>query len=168
MTARSHRVRAGFTLAEALLATVILLIAITAITLPFAAGARAEQADARMCLAVSLAQEMMEEILAKPFLDPQGATEVGPDAGETRRARFDNVDDYHGYYEGSRQIADATGALLTTPIATGLTRQVTCQYVYVSGQDTTKPATFVRVIVTVAYNGSPLVTLTRLVYKMPS
>jgi MSHA pilin protein MshD len=168
MTRRSHRVRTGFTLAEALLATVILVTAITAITLPFAAGARAEQADARMCLAVSLAQEMMEEILAKPFSDPQGDTTPGPDAGETRRARFDNVDDYHGYYEGPGQIADATGAVLTTPIAKGLSRQVTCEYVFVSGQDTSQPATFVRVIVTVSYNGSPLVKLTRLVYKMPT
>ena len=168
MIERIGKSRAGFTLMEALLAAVILLIAITAITLPFAAGARAEQADARMCLAVSLAQEMMEEILAKPFADPQGATTVGPDAGETRRARFDNVDDYHGYYEGPRQIADATGAVLTTPVAAGLSRTVTAQYVYVSGQDTGQPATFVRVTVTVAHDGSPLVTLTRLVYQMPS
>jgi hypothetical protein len=150
------------------LAAVILLTAISAITLPFVAGARAEQVDARMCLAVSLGQEMMEEILAKPFLDPQGATTVGPDAGETRRSRFDNVDDYHGYSEAAGQIADAAGAFITTPAAQGLSRQVTAQYVYVSGQDTGQPATFVRVTVTVAYNGSALVTLTRLVYQMPS
>jgi MSHA pilin protein MshD len=168
MRRRSDRRTPGFTLTEALIAAVILLTAITAITLPFAAGARAEQADARLCLAVNLAQEMMEEILAKPFLDPQGTTTVGPDPGETRRARFDNIDDYHGYYEGPGQIADATGAVITTPAAEGLSRQVTAQYVYVSGQDTSQPPTFIRVTVTVAYNGAVLVTLTRLVYKMPT
>jgi Tfp pilus assembly protein PilV len=167
MTGRNETRRTGFTLAEALLAAVILLVAISAITLPFAAGARAEQADARMCLAVSLAQEMMEEILSKPFNDPQGASAPGPESGETRRSRFDNVDDYHGYAEAAGQIADANGVVIDTPASQDLSRWVSAQYVYVSGQDTGQPATFVRVKVTVAYKGAPLVELTRLVYRMP-
>ncbi len=158
---------AGFTLIESLLAAVILMAAISAIVLPFAVGARNEQIDARMCLAASLAQEMMEEILSKPFDDPQGASLPGPEAGETRRSKFDNVDDYHGYTEGPGQIADSTGAIINTPGADGLSRSVTAEYVYVSGQDVSKPATFVRVTVTVSHRDVPLITLARLVYKIP-
>ena len=167
MTRRCEGRAAGFTLAESLLAAVLLLAAISAIVLPFAAGARAEQADARMCLAVNLAQGMMEEILAKPFDDPQGASTPGPETGETRRSRFDNMDDYHGYAESAGQIADANGVVIRTAVSGDLSRWVSAQYVYVSGQDTGQPATFVRVTVTVAYKGAVLVQLTRLVYKMP-
>lgn len=160
--------RTGFTLAESLLAAVVLVTAITAITLPFAAGARAEQTDARMCLAVNLAQEMMEEILSKPFSDPQGVSVPGPEIGETRRSRFDNVDDYHGYTEAIGQIAAASGAIIRTPASVGLARSVTAEYVYVSGQTPwVDPPTFVRVRVRVTYKGAKMTELTRLVYKMP-
>lgn len=109
----------------------------------------------------------MEEILSKPFDDPQGASVPGPEAGETRRSRFDNVDDYHGYAEAPGHIADANGAVINTPASQGLSRSVVAQYVYVSGQDVGQPPTFIRVQVTVTYKGAALVTLTRLVYKMP-
>lgn len=167
MTRQRGGAPAGFTLAESLLAVVILVAAISAITLPFAAGARAEQADARMCLAANLAQGMMEEILSQPFDDPDGASLPGPESDETRRSWFDNVDDYHGYAESAGQIADASGAVISTPASRDLSRWVSAQYVYVSGQDTGQPSTFVRVKATVAYKGAPLVELTRLVYKMP-
>ncbi len=167
MMRHGERCPAGFTLVESLLAAVVLMTAILAITLPFAAGARAEQIDARMCLAVNLAQEMMEEILSKPFDDPQGASLPGPETGETRRGRFDNIDDYHGYSEGPGQIANGNSAVIDTPASLDLSRWVSAQYVYVSGQDTSEPATFIRVNVTVAYKAVPLVELTRLVYKMP-
>ncbi len=157
----------AFTLAEALLAAVVLVTAISAITLPFAAGARSEQLDARMSLAVSLAQEMMEEILAKPFHDPQGMSFPGPEFGETSRKRFDNIDDYHGYYEGPGQIADANQAVITTPASEGLSRSVTAQYVHVAGQDITDPYNFIRVVVTVSHDNVPLIEATRLVYDMP-
>jgi hypothetical protein len=159
---------AGFTLAESLLAAVILMAAISAIVLPFAVGARNEQVDARMCLAINLAQEMMEEILSKPFNDPQGTVSLpGPEPGETRRDKYDNIDDYHGYVEPVRKIADATGAYINVPASEGLSRSVTAQYVYVSGQDVAQPATFIRVTVTVNFRDVPLITLARLVYKIP-
>lgn len=167
MTGHSKHRPAGFTLAESLLAAVVLMTAILAITLPFAVGARAEQIDARMCLAVNLAEEMMEEILSKPFDDPHGASLPGPETGETRRGRFDNIDDYHGYSEGPGQIADGHSAVIDTPASQNLSRSVSAQYVYVSGQDTSEPPTFIRVNVTVTHRAVPLVELTRLVYKMP-
>jgi len=157
----------AFTLAESLLAAAVLVTAISAVVLPFAAGARSEQVDARMTLAVCLAQEMMEEILSKPFNDPDGASLPGPETGESKRSRFDNIDDYHGYYEGPGQIADSMRKVVTTPSAEGLSRSVTAQYVYVSGQDVTDPPDFIRVTVTIRHRGVELVKLTRLVYNTP-
>jgi len=161
---RRHFGRA-FTLVEALLASVILAMAITAILMPFTAGAQNEQADARSTLAVALAQELMEEILSKPFRDPQGDTEPGPDGDERRgRSYFDNMDDYHGYAEEEWGILALDGTRVTDPAAAGLTRRVTATYVYVAGQDVSEAPTFLRITVDVRYSGQPLVSLTRLVY----
>ena len=156
----------GFTLAEALLAAVILALTVTAMTMPFTAAAATEIVETRHTLASALAQEMMEEILAQPFADPQGGVGVGPEVGETPRNGFDNVDDYDGYSEPAGEIADATGQVVTDSAARELTREVKAVYVYVSGQDTGHPPTFVRVTVTVKYRNNPIVTLTRLVYSM--
>ena len=159
--------RRAFTLIEALLAAVILAMAIMAITMPFTVGAQNEQEDARRSLAVSLAQEMMEEILSKPFEDPDGHTYTcGPDPGEPWRSKFDNIDDYDGYTEASGNITSFDGEVVTTSASLDLTRHVTATYVYVSGQDTLEDPCFIRVVVEVRYRGNPVVTLTRLVYAL--
>ncbi len=160
--------RAAFTLFEALLAIAILAMAITAVTMPFSAGAQNEQVDARRSLAVNFAQELMEEILAKPFYDPQSpdVLDPGPETGESGRDGFDNVDDYHGYTEEPGDITGFSGAVLEGPAAYGLSRHATAEYVYVSGQDTDNPPTFIRVVVEIRYQDQPTVTLSRLIYAM--
>jgi len=155
----------GFTLFEALLAAVILAMAIAAIIVPFTAGAQNEQADARRTLATSLAQEMMEEVLSRPFEDPQGSSEPGPEPEEVSRDQFDNIDDYDGYFEAVGEVVNMDGQVVDDPAAVGLSRQVSATYVYVSGQDTSEPPTFIRVKVEVHYRGQAVVTLTRLVFK---
>jgi len=159
----------GFTLMESLLAVVILALAVGAITMPFTAGARNEQVDARRTVAVGLAQEMMEEILAKNFEDdlPEFARNPGPDPGETDRSLFDNIDDYDGYEEQPGAIADAQGQVIDDPPTAKLSRHVTTTYVHVSGQDVSEPASFVRIVVEINYSGQLIVQLTRLVYALP-
>ena len=159
----------AFTLLEALLAAVVLALAVTAILVPFNSAARNEQADARLTVAVGVAQEMMEEILAQPFEDddPDWARHAGPDPGETQRCLFDNIDDYHGYEEPAGRITDIQGQIVEDPAASGLSRHVAAAYVYVSGQDLSEPASFVRVLVEIRYRADPIVRLTRLVYFTP-
>jgi type II secretory pathway pseudopilin PulG len=156
----------GFTLLEALLAAVILAMAVTAITMPFTAAAQNEQFDARRTLAVTLAQEMMEEILTRAFDDPDGPSSPGPEPGETSRGRYDNIDDYNGLVEPSGCITSMDGKVISSPESVGLSRHVSAAYVYVSGQDTRVPPTFIRVTVTVKHKGQAIVTLIRLVYAM--
>ena len=157
-------IRKGFTLIESLLAAVVLAATIAAITVPFTAAARNEQYDGRQTMAVSLATEMMEEILSKPFEDPDGASVVGPEGNEPNRAAFDNMDDYHGYAEAAGGVADAANNAIVDPTANGLSRNVTVAYIYVTGQDTSLPPTFVRITVDVQYNGAVVAQLTRLAY----
>ena len=114
--------RRGFTLVEGLLAAVILSLTVCCVLAPFVAGAQTDQDNAQAALASGLAQELLEDILAKPFADPQSpdALTPGPDAGETSDPRtFDNVDDYDGLYEPPGSFADrpVSGPARAGPLA---------------------------------------------------
>lgn len=152
---------------EALLASTILAMAVTAILMPFTAGAQNEQADARRTVAGMLAQEMLEEIVSKPFYDPDGYSEPGPEPGEISRDFFDNMDDYHGYSEPPGSILSFDSDAATDPAAADLSRHVEVAYVHVSGQSADEDPTFVQIRVEVRHGGNPLVRLTRLVYHLP-
>ena len=169
-TSREQRDRA-FTLLEALLAAVVLAIAITAVVMPFTIGMRTQMIEARQSLAVPLAEELMEEILLKPFEEPDDGDDqaeppaaFGPDAGEVSRDHFSAIDDYHGYTDPPGTIADPSGDVIEGTAAAGLSRQVTVAYVHVTGQDPGDPPTFMRVVVEVRHESEPLVTLTRLIH----
>jgi len=157
MRRRVRTTRSSFTLLEALLASVILAMTAGAVVFPFAAGAHNEQVDARRTLALSAAQELMEEALAQPFGDPDGPSQAGPELGETSRALYDNMDDYHGYAEPAGQIVVADGTVLNGPAAVGLSRRARAAYV-------NPERSLLRLTVEVAYQGDPVITLTRLVY----
>jgi len=151
--------RSGITLLETLLAAVVLSMAVGAILMPFSAGARCAEHDARLSVAVSLAEDLMEEILAKAFRDPGGGQKK-----EIGREDWDDLDDYDGFEEPAGTLASFDGAAVAEPVATGMSRHATVEDVYVSGQDTRQPATFRRVTVEVRYQDKPMVTLCRLVY----
>jgi len=163
-----HRTRScsGITLLEGLLASVVLAAAATTVIWPFVAAKQNERIAARQTLACCLAQELLEEILAKPFEDPDGASDPGPDAGEGSRAAFDNIDDYDGYTEGPGQIVCFDGEGMSEPAAAGLSRSAAATYVYVSGQDSSEEPTFILITVQVSSRGDPIVTLRRLAYAV--
>lgn len=167
MNRRGNR---GVTLFETMLAASILAIAAASAALPFAAGVQEVQQSARLEQAVLLAESLMEEVVSRPFEDPQSPTSrtLGPEAGETDRTKFDNIDDYHGYSESDQVLRELTTTL--TPInatnGAGLWRSVTVQYATLSGQlawDTNNAA-----LVTVTVNDGSLgaiYTLSRLVVR---
>lgn len=112
---RRTRHRRGFTLAEVLIAAAILSFVTLGIVQAVSAG-QARTLDAlKRSRAQALAEVLLEEILSKPYADPEGAAALGPDSGEATRADFDNVDDYHGYLESAGSLADHAGALYSTP-----------------------------------------------------
>jgi len=149
----------GVTLLEALLAAVVLAMAAAAVIMPYAAGAQATLHDARQAVAVNLAQDIMEEILAKAFRDPDG-----DESAESRRSTWDDMDDYDGYEEPAGQIRSFDNVLADDPAGDGLSRHVSVQAVYVAGQDMGDPPTFLRVTVQIKHDGQTVTTLSRLVY----
>ncbi len=101
--ARSRR-QAGVTLIELLIAILIISVAMAGlISLSFSTGPVTANAQ-RSAQAAVLASTYLEEISGKPFADPDA---VG---GESNRAEFDDIFDYHGLDEQPPRGAD--GAVL--------------------------------------------------------
>lgn len=167
MNMRGRQFRTGVTLLESLLAAVVLAMASAAIIVPFSAGALSTSEEARQTVAVNLAQDLVEEILAKPFGDPDVKWGKEPNPGqddEERREDWDDMDDYDGFSESAGQITSFNGSVVTDPAAAIMTRHCWVKGVYVAGQDTSENPTFLQIIVEVRYRGDTLVKLSRLVY----
>ncbi|MFP4215339.1 MAG: hypothetical protein ACLFVH_05375 [Phycisphaerae bacterium] len=159
--------KGGFTIAEGLIASGILAVTVAAIITPFSTASRCEHEDARITVGSFLAKEMMEEVLSKPFEDPDGDDDVvGPGGGESGRGDFDNIDDYHGWTESSEGsgIRDIQGNACTDARVSDFVRSVTAEYIRLDEQTVFfDEPTFIRVTVTITHGGSDLVTLVRLV-----
>lgn len=157
----------GLTLLETMIAAAILAFAATAVAIPFAAGLQETQEALRLEQAGVLAEALMAEIVAHPFDDPNapGVYALGPEAGESSRALFDNIDDYHGYSESSGGARDASGNVISAAGASGLWRSVTVQYTTVSGQASGLGNVFALVTVTVMDGSRTTYVLKRLVTR---
>jgi Tfp pilus assembly protein PilV len=137
-------IRCGFTLAEALMAAVVLGIAAAGVLLPFSGGAAARAEGMHRTLGAKLASQMMEEIISKPF---------------------DEIMDYDGYSELEGQVKDAAGQVYTDSNYARFSRDVSCEYVYVPQESGTGEPVFIRVTVLVRWSGREASSLSRLVSK---
>jgi len=158
--------RTGFSLAEAMMATVVLGIAAAGVLLPFTSAASVRAEGTRRTLAAKLASDLMERITTKSFHDPDGSIyhyQLGPDAGETAIGDFDNIDDFDGYTESAGQVTNAAGAIFTGPDYANFSRDVTCQYVHVTVQSDTFAPNFILVTVRVHYKGGEMAVINRLI-----
>jgi prepilin-type N-terminal cleavage/methylation domain-containing protein len=135
----------GFTLAEAMMATVVLGIAAAGVLLPFASGAKVRAEGVRRTLGAKLASDLMEQIVNTPFEQI--------------------VSGYDGYSEPQGQVKDAGGAIFTDPSYANFSRDVGCDYVYVPQEGGAAQPNFIRVTVRVYYGGKPIATVPRLVAK---
>jgi hypothetical protein len=97
--ARGARRRRAFTLAESLIASVVLAIAVVGVAGTIAASHQQTSALEEDSIAVAAARQLMEEIAAEPLL----ATDATPGwgAGQTDRALYDTIIDYDGLAETS-------------------------------------------------------------------
>jgi hypothetical protein len=135
----------GYTLAEAMLAVVIVGMAASGVLLPFASGEAVRAEGLHRTLAAKLANDLIEEIVNTPY--------------------GDIVANYN-YTEPQGQIEDAAGTVFTDPAYANFARAVTCQEVFVPQQtDDTMPRTFILLTVKVHYRGQDLVSISRLVSK---
>ena len=129
----------GFTLAEAMMAVVVLGIAAAGVLLPFVSGTAVRLEGIQRTLAARLASYLMEQVIRRPF---------------------------YGYAEAEGQIKDATGAVFTDPMYANFSRNVICDYVYVPPQPVeSDPAKceFILITVKVEYSGKEMAAISRLV-----
>lgn len=135
----------GFTLAEAMMATVVLGFAAAGILLPFTSGAAVQAEGMRKTLGSKLASELMERVISTPF--------------------DQIVANYNGYAEPKVQVKDAGGVVFTDPKYVNFGRSVSCEYIYVPQQSGATQPTFIRVTVRVYYRGRQIAAINRLVSK---
>ncbi|MHC4456480.1 MAG: type IV pilus modification PilV family protein [Planctomycetota bacterium] len=133
----------GFTLAEAMMATVVLAIAAAGVLLPFTSGATVRAEGMRRTLAARLASDLMEEIINAPF--------------------DQIVSTYDGYAEPQGQIADANGIVFTDANYATFSRNVSCEYVYVPQESGAGQPKFIRATVRVYYRGREIAIVNRLI-----
>lgn len=148
------------------MATVVLSIAAAGVLLPFTSGEAVRVEGARRTLAAKLAGDLIEEILTKPFHEPDDSSydyNPGPDPGEAAFADFDNIDDFHGYVESQGQVRDADGAVFTDSNYANFSRVASCEYVYMPQESGAANPQFILITVRVYYSGREIATVNRLV-----
>lgn len=138
----------GFTLAEAMIATVVLAIAAAGALVPFVAGASVRAEGQRRTLAAKLAGDLMEQIVSDP-----------------------NVARWDPYSEEQGEIKDMTGVAFTDPVYANYSRTADCNEVYVSQEEGyAEPAgadapIFIWAKVKVYYRGTEIASVSRLISK---
>jgi prepilin-type N-terminal cleavage/methylation domain-containing protein len=140
-----YKHRKGFTLAEAMIATVVLGIAAAGVLLPFTSGAAVRAEGAHMTLAAKLAGDLMEEIVNTPFEQI--------------------ITGYDGYAEPQGQVKNAGGIVFTDLNYANFSRDVSCAYVVMPGESENGELKFIRIIVRVHYSGREIAAISRLVSK---
>ena len=96
---------AGVTLVELIVALVIMGVALAGMVAVYTATTRASVDPVIVQQMQAIADNMMEEILMKPFAPPEGST-VTPASG---RVNYDQVLDYDNYGNGLTGIRDVEG-----------------------------------------------------------
>ena len=140
----SSKCKYGFTLAEAMIAMVILGMAAAGVLLPFSSGASVQAEGIRYTLAAKLGSDLIEQVIDTPF---------------------SQIVSSYNYSEEQGQITDAEGNVFTDPAYLNFSRTITTEYVdvpvssgvYSSGTE------FILVTVQIDYNGRPMATLKRLI-----
>ncbi|MCD4831218.1 MAG: type II secretion system GspH family protein [Anaerohalosphaeraceae bacterium] len=137
----------GFTLAEAMMAMVILSIATAGLLLPFASSAAVQEEGVNRTLAVKLACDLLEDIVNTNF--------------------GDIIATYGSYTEADGAMQSAGGAgVLTGNLYAGYSRDAVCEYIYTAQQDGLDPQpNFIRITVRVHHNGAKKAEIVRLKSK---
>lgn len=137
----------GFTLAEAMVATVVLAIAAAGVLMPFVAGTSVRVEGQRRMLAAKLAGDLMEQIINTIKTDPNEI--VTP----------------WSYSETQGQVTDVTGAVFSDPVYSSYSREAACEYVYLAQESGDDEPLFIRATVKVYYNGRETASISRLISK---
>lgn len=118
MSRRFSVAQRGVTLIELVVSIVVISVGLAGILLVMNRTTRSSADPMVQHQAIAVAEAYLEEILLKPFDEtaasgnPEDAPNPGPDAGETSRPLFDDVNDYHNLANN--------GCVTTTPACPSL------------------------------------------------
>jgi prepilin-type N-terminal cleavage/methylation domain-containing protein len=154
-----HR-RRGFTLVEAIIATLVVSVLTVAALNTIPAAVEGRLRNERMARAMALAQDLMGEIDTLPWDDPDspgGPISPGP---ALQRNQYNDCDDYNAWTESPPTDRDGTAY----PGMDSWSRSVVVEFVRVDAPGTVSASrtTLKRVTVSVAFRGVPLARLVRL------
>lgn len=141
----NHKHNGGFSLAEAMIATVVLAIAAAGLLLPFTAGASVRTEGVRRTLAAKLASDMVERVMCTDFDQLVGL--------------------YGSVTEDEGEVTNSSGSVYTDSNYAKFSRTVTCEYMHVTQQIDESPEKFVLITVRVFYAGTEMVVVRRLVSR---
>lgn len=164
-TSTINRRRTGFSIAEAMVASTVLAIAVVGIAGPL--GAASEQAKVlkERGTALVLARELMEEIAAKPLCDGGTTCRLGPESGETDRSKFDSADDYHLYHDSTSGLKNLSGQSVGFDPNSTYSRDVAVEYRNSASGSATASGDYGLVTVSVTTPHKQVVKLSRLLCK---
>ena len=151
----------GFTLIELILILTILGIAVSGLMLYFIKGVGSGHQSQQRTTAVTLAQDLLEEIHSKcwdetsasvsPCQGAVTASSIGSDGGESR-ATYDDVDDFNGL--NNTPPINSQGSSMSS--FSGYNQQVSVCYVDVADLNTCKgsgTSDFKKIVVDIYYGG---------------
>lgn len=120
---RTRHWRGGLTLVEAMISIVVVAIMMTSAVGMLGSTVRTRKVQMGLMQAPALAAELMSEIMAVRYYDPDDTTNWGRELGESTATReaFDDLDDYDGYTSSPPK--DKRG--LVIPGCSGWTESVT-------------------------------------------
>jgi hypothetical protein len=124
-TRTTSRARDGFTLAESLIASVVLAASVIGVSGALTASYQNSSGYGNTTTALGLAQELMEEISAKPTVLASGSTNHAGWPTEADRSKYDTVDDYNGYSDVSSSIKTSDGSTVNAGDGGSYIRTVT-------------------------------------------
>ncbi len=107
-------VRKGFTLAEALMAMVIVSMAAASVLMPYTAGASAQKEGVKRAIAAKLAADILEEV---------------------RLANFDVLAAGYSSTEAAGSITDSSGQVYSDSVYQNLSRELDCRLAPLLGAD---------------------------------
>lgn len=106
---RGFRRFRGFSLIESLVAMLLIGLLLVAVLRTVGASRATQAVVERRVLAEELAYALLEEALAMPYEDPEEPGGFGAEGGDpagSARAKFDDLDDYHGWVGSPPQTRD--------------------------------------------------------------
>jgi type II secretory pathway pseudopilin PulG len=165
--------RRGFTLTEGLIAAVILAAAVGGMLAPMSATYQQSRIIKQSNIAISMAQQLLDEVVSRHFLDPNDSSMVkGPDSGEATRSTYDNIDDYHNYSDttdpaASNSIKTLSGDAIDWKSSEVYTRSVNIEYRATPTGPATASGDFAMVTVKVRMPSGQSVSVSRLVARYP-